>query len=192
MEQNNKYMVVAYKMQTTNNDETIIEEEATRERPFKFITGFGMAMPAFEAAVKDLSEGETFDFSLTCEEAFGPHADDHVLKLDKQMFVVDGRFDDAHIRLNAIVPLRNEDGVVFPARVLEIADDHVTMDLNHPLAGKDLHFVGEVIVARQPTNEEIQTIVNSMSGEGCGCGGCGGGCGEGCGGKKGGCGGGCH
>lgn len=181
MEQNNKYMEVAYKMLTTNDDQTVIEEEATRERPFQFLTGFGMAMPAFEQAICNLATGDHFDFSLTSEEAFGPHFDERVLDLDKEMFTVDGRFDTEHIRLNAIVPLRNEDGNVFPARVLAITDSHVTMDLNHPLAGKDLHFVGEVLISREPTNEEIQQIVSHMSGEGC-CGGdCGGGCGGGCG-----------
>lgn len=181
MEQNRKYMEVAYKMLTTNDDTTVIEEEATRERPFQFLTGFGMAMPAFEDAVKDVEAGGKFDFSLTSEQAFGPYYDSRVLTLDKEMFTVDGHFDTEHIRLNAIVPLRNEDGNVFPARVLEIAGDHVKMDLNHPLAGKDLHFVGEVLVSRQPTNKEIQQLVSRMSGEGC-CGGdCGGGCGGGCG-----------
>lgn len=55
------------------------------------------------------------------------------------------------------------------------------MDMNHPLAGCDLNFVGEVVVSRQATNDEIAEVARMISG-GCGCGGdCGDGCGDGCG-----------
>ena len=70
----------------------------------------------------------------------------------------------------------------FYATVSEVTNDTVTVDLNHPHAGKDLTFEGEVVESRTATNEEIQEMVKMMSGEGCGCGcgDCGGGCGDGC------------
>lgn len=183
MEQKNMYMAIAYKMYTTNNEETTIEEETDKDRPFQFITGFGLAMPAFEEKVATLATGDTFDFALTADEAFGAHYPDRIVSLDRDMFTVDGRFDHEHIYLDAMVPLKNEDGNVFMARVLEIGDDKVTMDLNHPLAGKDLHFTGTVLESREATNEEIQNLVNHLNGGGCCGGGCGGdgGCGGGCG-----------
>ena len=55
------------------------------------------------------------------------------------------------------------------------------MDMNHPLAGEDLTFVGEVTESRPATNEEIQEMIKMMTGEGgCSCGSCGDGCGDDC------------
>ena len=67
--------------------------------------------------------------------------------------------------------------------VVEVKPDIVVVDMNHPLAGADLNFVGEVVESRPATNEEIQEVVNMMGGGGCSCGcdSCGDGCGDGCG-----------
>ncbi len=185
METTNKYMSIAYKMYTTNNDETKIEEATADDKPFVFITGFGVAMPAFEEAVKDLNTGDSFAFDVTADKAFGQHYDERILQLDKEIFSVDGHFDSENVRLDAIIPLKNEDGNVFMGRVLEIGADKITIDLNHPLAGKDLHFEGTVKESREATNEEIQSLANQLSGEGCcggNCGGCHSGKEKGCGG----------
>ena len=73
--------------------------------------------------------------------------------------------------------------------VSEIGDKKVTVDLNHPYAGLDLHFTGKVLENRPATAKEIEQMAKFLSGEGCG--GCSGGsCGDGCGGcGEGGCGG---
>ncbi|MFU2373366.1 MAG: peptidylprolyl isomerase, partial [Bacteroidales bacterium] len=80
----------------------------------------------------------------------------------------------------AVLPLVNAEGLRFQGLVLELKDNTVIIDLNHPLAGKDLHFKGQVVTMRDATNEEIQALINH---EGCNCGGdCEGGCEGGCGG----------
>ena len=93
-----------------------------------------------------------------------------MIEVPKQTFVVNGRFDTDTIYPGAVLPLVNEDGFRFDGLVLEVKEDLVVLDLNHPLAGKTLHYKGTVVKAREATNEEIQGTLNMMSGEGCGCG----------------------
>ena len=181
----NKYIAVAYKLYTTENGTENLTEEAPAERPFQFISGMGLALDDFEAKVAEMLKGDQFDFTLTKEQAYGEHEAERVLSLDREMFCIDGKLDEEHIFVDSIIPLQNENGQRFLGKVLEVGDEKVKVDLNHPLAGKDLHFTGSILESREATNEEIQNLINHMNG------GCGGNCG-GCGGHDGGCEGGCE
>lgn len=177
----NKYVTVAYELYT-DNDKGIHElvEKAPIEHPFQFISGLGIALDSFESKILALAEGETFDFVLKVDEAYGPYEQDHVIELPKETFAINGRFDKDMVYPGAVLPLVNADGMRFQGLVLELKDNTVIIDLNHPLAGKDLHFKGQVVTMRDATNEEIQELINH---EGCNCGGdCEGGCEGGCGG----------
>lgn len=177
----NKYVTVAYELYT-DNDKGIHElvEKAPIEHPFQFISGLGIALDSFESKILALAEGETFDFVLKVDEAYGPYEQDHVIELPKETFAINGRFDKDMVYPGAVLPLVNADGMRFQGLVLELKDNTVIIDLNHPLAGKDLHFKGQVVTMRDATNEEIQALINH---EGCNCGGdCEGGCEGGCGG----------
>ena len=162
---------MAYELYT-DNEKGIHElvEKAPAEHPFQFITGMGVALDAFEAKINELKAGEAFDFVLKVDDAYGPYEEEHVLELDKQIFSVNGHFDKEMVYPGAVLPLVNSDGNRFQGLVLEVKDNTVVVDLNHPLAGKDLHFKGEVVVMRDATDDEIKGLINMMSGEGCGCG----------------------
>jgi FKBP-type peptidyl-prolyl cis-trans isomerase SlyD len=92
--------------------------------------------------------------------------------------------------VGAIVPMNTVDGQIINAQIAEITKDHVTIDLNHPLAGENLHFVGKVLNIREVTEGELKALHHR------GCGGCKGSCGDcnsDCGGNcEGNCEGGCH
>lgn len=193
--QPHKYMTVAYELYS-DNAEGIHElvEKAPAEHPFQFISGMGMVLDAFEEKLLPLASGGEFDFTLSVDDAYGPYLEEHVLDLDKQMFCVNGRFDKSNIYPGSVIPLVNEDGNHFQGIVVDVKDDKVVVDLNHPLAGKELHFKGSVVISRDATEDEIQGTLNRMSGGGCcGCGHEGHDCGHeghGCGEKHEGCG--CH
>lgn len=188
----NKYVTVAYKLYTTIDGKTEMQEEATKEHPFMFISGMGLTLDDFELQVAPLQKGEKFDFTLTPEQAYGPYFQEAVQQVPRNVFEINGKIDSNYIYEGAVVPLMNPDGERFNGTITEIGKDTITVDLNHPLAGHSLQFVGEIVENREATNQEIADMAKMLSGEG-GCGGCGGGCHGGCGGDcgEGGCEGGC-
>lgn len=178
-----KYITVAYSLYTDNSEGVHeLVEQAPVEHPFQFITELGVALEAFEAKLKDLNAGDEFDFTLSVDDAYGPYEQEHVIELPKSTFMLNGRFQKDVIFEGAVIPLVNADGNRFQGLVLEVKDDVVVIDLNHPLAGKELHFKGSVVTSREATETEVTNLIKLMSGEGgCGCGcGCDGECDGGC------------
>lgn len=174
MEQtNHKYLAVAYRLYIDQEDGRAIVEEVKEEEPLAFLSGFGMMLEDFEKELVARQKGEEFDFTLPKEKAYGEYDESHVVDLDKSIFSINNHFDHEHVFKGATVPLQNEDGNRFLGRVVEITDDKVKMDLNHPLAGKDLNFKGKVLEAREASDEEVKAFIQRMEhhcGGGCDCG----------------------
>lgn len=173
----NRYIKVAYQMllETPACHKTLYE--ASAEQPDQFVSGMGMMIDAFEQKVLAVEEGGNFDFVLQPGEAFGERDEHLVMEIAKKTFEVNGRFDADNIYDGAQVPLANEAGDRFFGTIVAVKDTTVIVDLNDPLAGKPLRFVGQVIENREPTLQEIERTTQILSGEGCECG-CGCGCGE--------------
>ena len=109
------------------------------------------------------------------------------MELDREMFSINGHFDHEHVYQDAIIQMQNEEGNRFYGRVVEVGEEKVKIDLNHPLAGETLYFKGVVLENREATEDEINHLMKHLTG-GCGghCGDCESGCGhhhdhEGCG-----------
>ncbi len=184
----NKYITVAYRLYTMEDGTKELFEEAKAEYPFQFISGLGTTLEDFEEQIVPLKPGDRFSFTIPCEKAYGEYDDNHVVELPRTIFEVDGQFDSENVKEGSVVPLMTAEGQQVSACVVEIKPDVVIVDLNHPLAGDDLLFEGEVVENRLATNEEVQEQIALMTGGGgCGCGGggCGSGCGSGC--DRGGC-----
>lgn len=177
--QQNKYISVSYQLYSIDADGTKhLEEQTQQGNPFQFISGFSVTLDAFEQQIVSLTPGDKFDFTLQPAEAFGDYDSEGVHKLKREMFSINGHFDHENIYEGAIITLMNADEKRFMARVTKVDEDSVTVDTNHPLAGSTLQFIGTVLENRDATNEEIQHMLNQLSGEGCGCGDCEGGCGH--------------
>ena len=146
--------------------ENELMERAPKELPLRFVFGVDQMLPSFEAKLKGLKAGDKFEFVIPCNDAYGERDEEHVLELNKDMFIVDGKFDEEMIFPGNTVPMMDASGNRLNGSVLEVKENVVVMDFNHPLAGEDLHFVGEIVTVRPATPEELHPS----------CGGCGGGC----------------
>jgi FKBP-type peptidyl-prolyl cis-trans isomerase SlyD len=173
----NRMVTLTYDLRLDDQNGDMIEQ-ANAERPLRFIYGAGQMLPKFEAQLAGLKQGQPFEISLTKYDAYGEVNDDAIVELPRQVFMVDGNFDDEMVKIGNTVPMMTGDGQRMNGIVLEVSEQAVKMDFNHPLAGEDLHFQGEIIEVRDATDEEIAALFS----HGCGCGsvGCGDGdCGDG-------------
>ena len=165
------------------NGKEEVMEQATEDRPLVYCHGEGMMLPAFEEHMAGLTVGESFDFRIACQDAYGEYDTDGVLQLEKKMFYNgDGEFDSERVFVGAVVPMNTVDGQIINAQIVEVSKESVTIDLNHPLAGENLHFVGKVMNIRDVTEGELKALHHRGCSGGCHgkCGDCDNGCGNGC------------
>lgn len=167
---NEKVVTATYDMYVGGKDEQEeMMERATAEHPLIYCHGMGMMLPKFEVALAGKEAGDSFDFRIDHTDAYGEYDEKGVITLEREAFYNgDGEFDEERVFIGNIIPMNTTDGQVVRAQVIEISDKDVTIDLNHPLAGEDLHFVGKIIDVRDATAEELERIRHPHH--------CGGGC----------------
>ncbi|MDD2287035.1 MAG: FKBP-type peptidyl-prolyl cis-trans isomerase [Paludibacter sp.] len=187
----NKFVATEYELFVDGENEGEMElmERATSEQPMKFVYGVGMMLQKFEENLFGLEEGDKFEFTIPVDEAYGPYLDENILDLDRSIFEIEGKLDERIIFAGNIVPLMDSEGNHLNAQVVEITNTHVKVDLNHPLAGENLHFKGSILEVRKSSEKELVELLGGNGGCGCGddcgcgsdeeAGGCG--CGSGCG-----------
>ena len=134
----NKFVALDYELYVGDENERILMEQTTPDRPLEYIQGMGMMLPAFEKQLFGLKAGDKFDFVLKCEEAYGEPSDEAVQELPREIFVDSEGKLDALVVEGATLPLHTPDGQIIRGSVLEIKEEVVVFDFNHPLAGEDL------------------------------------------------------
>ena len=176
-----------------------IVDRTTNERPLDYIHGTGSLLPKLEEHIEGMEPGAKFEITLAPEDAYGEVDPQRIIDLPKAAFEVNGEVREDLLVPGNTIPMMNSMGGVIPGVVLEVTPETVKMDLNHQMAGKTLHFTGEVISVREATEKELTEGLHGEYVHTCGCGGChghDGGCEGGCEGghcsEDGDCGCGCH
>lgn len=121
------------------NDGTVFDTSKERE-PLEFTVGEGKVIPGFEEAVRDMESGETKSVTIGSDQAYGDRREDMILDVPKDKFP-----EDIPTDVGQQLMLRHPEGQEFPAFIVEVKDDTITLDANHPLAGEDLNFEIELI-----------------------------------------------
>ncbi|MFH1650698.1 MAG: peptidylprolyl isomerase [Chloroflexota bacterium] len=123
-------------------DGTLFDTSRGRE-PLEFALGAGQMIPGFENAVRGMAVGETKKVTLAPEEAYGPRREDLALEIERSK-LPEGMDPEVGQRLQMV----QNDGRAIAVTVTAVADTTITIDANHPLAGKDLTFEIEVVEIR--------------------------------------------
>jgi FKBP-type peptidyl-prolyl cis-trans isomerase SlyD len=124
--------------------------------PFIFLFGSGGLIEGFESNLKGKKVGDKFDFHIAPAEGYGEHHLDNVVNIPVTAFHDEkGKLDHEMVKVGNVLPMTDSDGNQMRGSVQEITGEHVRMDFNHPLAGQDLHFAGEVLEIRDATKEEL-------------------------------------
>lgn len=151
---NEKVVTLVYQLKVDNSEGGVVET-VKEDKPFVFLYGAGLMLPKFEENLSGLKAGDDFEFTLKCEDAYGKATEEAVMDLPKNIFEVEGKIEDGLLKEGNVIPMQNNEGQKFNGVVVEVADEAVKMDFNHPLAGDDLHFTGQIKEVRDATKEEL-------------------------------------
>ena len=126
-----------------------VYDKMTSNKPLKFQVGHDMVLDGFEREVREMKKGEKKTFTIKDYEAFGEYLEDNVDEIPMEaMPNIKG------IEIGKIIWMIGEDENKFPVTVKDITRDAVTLDYNHPLAGKDLTFDVEILEIDESTADD--------------------------------------
>jgi FKBP-type peptidyl-prolyl cis-trans isomerase SlyD len=146
----NSVVALTYDLYTKENDQEVFVEKADEQNPLVFLYGVGMMLPKFEENLAGLNIGDLYDFHLLAADAYGLKDENAITELPLDMF---GDMDMPEI--GSVLPLQDNEGHQFQAKVIELTESAVIVDLNHPMAGQHLHFMGKIVSVRAATDEEL-------------------------------------
>lgn len=151
---NQKVVSLTYELHENDAQGALIQK-VEKDRPFVYLFGVGGLLPKFEESLDGLSVGDSFSFELSADDGYGQPTKEAIIDLDKKIFEVEGKVDDELVKIGNQITMQDQDGNPLDGIVLEVTDSTVKMDFNHPLAGMNLHFSGDIIDIRDASAEEI-------------------------------------
>ncbi len=142
---NDKVVTISYKM--TNDKGDVLDD--TEDSNLVYLHGHENILPALEKAIDGLKAGDDFNFTLQPADAFGDKNEDLVITVGKE------NFESDNLQPGMQFQTLDQDENVVIATIVEVRENEVVVDENHPLAGVPLKFEGSVKDIRDATEEEI-------------------------------------
>lgn len=155
------FVKLAYRLQLPSGE--YVRGSAAQPDILTYIAGYKELLPALENRLLGLQPGDTAEFIIPAAQAFGERQPELLQEFNRRRFPA-----DADLRPGmAVVPSPCAIEVAYPYTVVEVREDAVLLDQNHPLAGQDLHYQVEVLEVRTATPEELAPleVCDSCSGD---------------------------
>ena len=124
----------------TLDDGSVFDSSEKHNAPLEFEVGAGMVIPGFEKAVIGMNVGDEKEFRIPSAEAYGDQKEE-LLKTVPKAQIPDGD----KIKTGSVIVVQAPNGARIPLKVVKVTDDTVTIDFNHPMAGKALNFKIKVV-----------------------------------------------
>ncbi|MFQ6103277.1 MAG: peptidylprolyl isomerase [Candidatus Glassbacteria bacterium] len=115
-------------------DGTVFDTSCDQE-PLKFTIGSGKLIPGFEEAVVGMKPGESKTTEISADKAYGPYREEMVILVDRDKLP-----DNLEPKVGEQLQIRQANDQSLVVRVIDVTELQITLDANHPLAGKDLTF----------------------------------------------------
>ncbi len=159
----NSVVGIEYEVKEAGSDE-IVDSNKDSGQALEFITGKQHIIPGLENALVGMKKDESSDILVKAEDAYGEVQEEAIETLPKE------QFEGVELAEGLILYGQGPDGQQVQVRVKSFNDESVTIDYNHPLAGKDLMFSVTVLACREATADEITSGQVGGASEGGSCG----------------------
>ena len=128
-----------------------VVDEADRDEPMLYLHGHQNIVSGLETALTGMKVGETKSVVVKAKNGYGEYDEDAVEIVRRAEFP-----DEIPLEAGVEIVIEDEEGDEVSATIVEVTKDKVTLDLNHPLAGKELHFDVTILDVRSATEEELE------------------------------------
>ncbi len=142
---------VEYEGKLENGEVFDSSSHGDHSHPLVFEVGANQVVPGFDKAIEGMEKDEEKEFTLKPEEAYGQPNSEMEKKLPRENLP-----KDQEPQMGMMIGLGTPDGKQFPAKIIAVDKKEITVDLNHPLAGKTLTFNVKVVGINEPESEEEQ------------------------------------
>jgi FKBP-type peptidyl-prolyl cis-trans isomerase SlyD len=154
--QPNKHVVLDYELRGDGGD-LLDASEGEGGEPIRYVHGYGMLVPGLEAALAGLKAGDERDIVVPAEAGYGEYDEELLLEIERSEFP-----DPTAVEVGDEFVAESPEGEEIPMTVVELKDDAVVVDANHPLAGITLRYSVKVRDVREATEHEIEEAAAAL------------------------------
>ena len=153
-------MIVKLHYEGKFEDGTVFDssKHGDHEHPLEFTVGSGQVVPGFDKAAEGMDVGEKKEFTLKPEESYGMRKEELTQKIPRDVLP-----KEQEPKEGMMLVAQTPNGQKMPVKILEVNDKEITVDMNHPLAGKTLKFNIEILEVRKKEEEKKDKVEQSST-----------------------------